>query len=233
MSGVTQTGGFLRRTSMKIKWVGHACFALTASDGKIVLTDPYEAGGYDGKVGYKRIAVKPDAVTVSHQHEDHNHVKGVTGKPVIVDATGEHRMGSFAITGFSTHHDPSGGSERGGNIIFRFKTDGVTVAHCGDLGHELTPAQIKELGQVDVLLVPIGGFFTIDASQAWNVVNAVKPKVVIPMHFKTDAIKFPIGGVDKFTAGKKNVRNVNGTEVDISKEALPARQEIWVLDYEK
>ncbi len=212
---------------MRIEWLGHACFLITASDGTRILTDPYDAS-----VGYKLPEVEADIVTVSHDHFDHNHVQAVKGSPEVVKGPGKHSVKGIEFNGVATFHDEAGGAKRGPNTVFVFEVDGIKVCHLGDLGHVLTPDMVSQIGEVDVLLIPVGGFYTIGPEEAWKVVEQLNPKVVIPMHFYVDVMDrstFPIERVDAFTSGKPNVREVGESFVELTKEALPAEREIVVL----
>ncbi len=218
---------------MRIEWLGHSAFLITSKDGKRVITDPYKAGSYGGAVGYKPINTQADVVTVSHQHDDHNDTSAVLGTPEIIEGTGEKEIKGIRFKGISSYHDTSKGKERGENTIYVIELDGLRICHLGDLGEELSEKQIGEIGDVDILLVPVGGFYTIDAKTASSIVDTLKPKVVIPMHYKTEAIGFPIAGVDEFIKGKENVKRIGRSEVDITRENLPAKTEIWVLEHSK
>lgn len=216
---------------MKIKWLGHASFLIEAGDGKRIITDPYEPGSYGGAVGYKKIEESADIVTVSHEHEDHNCCKDMKGSPEIVKGTGEKAIKGIKISGVPSYHDSSGGSERGENTIFSFEIDGMKVCHLGDLGHLLSDEDSSKIGDVDVLLIPVGGFYTIDAAEATKVVGKLNPKVVVPMHYKTEVLGFDIAGVDNFLADKKNVKRLDSSEIELKKESLPAESEIVVLKH--
>ena len=142
---------------MKVKWLGHASFAITADDGTCIVTDPYEPGGFGGAIGYGPITEKADVVTVSHDHADHNYVAGVPGAPTVLKGAGAHEARGIDFKGLETAHDSSGGAERGSNVIFTFTMDDIVVCHLGDLGHRLTADQIDAIGEVDLLLIPVGG----------------------------------------------------------------------------
>ncbi len=216
---------------MKITWLGHDAFLFETEGGVKVLSDPYVAGSYDGAVGYKPITAEVDVVFVSHDtHPDHAGHKDLPGSPEVVLGAGVHKTRGITFKGVATFHDKSGGKERGRNTVFVMEADGLRICHCGDLGHTLTPAQVQEIGQVDVLFVPVGGFFTIDHREAWEVVNALQPKIVVPMHYKTEVLGFPIAKVDEFLKGKQNVERVKGSSIEVSKETLPARMKIVVIE---
>ena len=209
---------------MKIKWLGHAAFLITSDSGIKIITDPYETS--EG-LKYGAIEEAADIVTISHEHGDHNNAAVVQGNPQVVRGTTEAKGISFK--GIPTFHDDKTPSERGSNTVFCFQVDGVRVCHLGDLGHRLTDNQVVEAGKVDVLLIPVGGFFTIDAKTAGYVAEQVRAQVVIPMHFKNDKCVFPIGGVDEFIKNKTNVTRVDGSEVEFKVAEMPAGPQIMVL----
>ncbi|MBI4297797.1 MAG: MBL fold metallo-hydrolase [Chloroflexi bacterium] len=214
---------------MKVKWLGHASFLLTAESGSCIITDPYQPGAF-GTINYGPIEEPADIVTVSHDHGDHNDAKSIKGNPQIVNTPGERQVSGIRIKGIPAHHDTSGGRERGSNIIFCFTLDGMNVCHAGDLGHQPTAGQLSQIGQVDVLLVPVGGKFTLDAKGANDLVETLKTKVVIPMHFKTPKCDLPLAGVDDFLKMRKDVKRLKASEVSLKKEALPSATETLVLE---
>ena len=216
---------------MKIKWFGHSAFGLTSESGKIVLTDPYEPNGYNGAVRYKPITVNADAVTISHNHPDHNYTRELTGNPKIVTQKEACEIAGIRITGIPTFHDSQQGKKRGGNIIFVYEIDDLRIAHCGDLGHILSDKETASLGRIDIVLIPIGGNFTIDAAQATDIIEKIKPKIAIPMHYKTEVLDFPISGVDELLNGKNNIKRASTSEVSITIKTLPTETEIWILPY--
>lgn len=218
---------------MELTYFGHASFLLTAGDGTTILIDPF-----DDQPGYPIPVVSPTAVTVSHEHFDHNHVATAKGQPKVIRgltdggkgwATVDERMGAVRITTVPTFHDPSKGSQRGRNSVFIFDVDGLRVVHAGDLGHTLDAEQVKAIGRPDLLMLPVGGFYTIDAKQADQVIAALSPRVVIPMHYKSEVnAGWPIATIDQFTGRKTGVSR-KGRSVTISRETLQAEPEVWVL----
>jgi L-ascorbate metabolism protein UlaG (beta-lactamase superfamily) len=214
---------------MKIKWFGHSAFLITADDGTRVITDPYVAGAYDGAVGYRKITERADAVTVSHEHPDHNGSAGLPGSPQILKGRGPFTVKGIRITGFDTFHDSSQGQERGRNTVYVYEVDNLRIVHLGDLGHIPDDATLKALGRVDVLLVPVGGVFTIDSVAAHQLTRLLNPKVVIPMHYKTLKLGFQIAGVEEFIKLAPNPRRIGSSEVEISLARLPEATETWVL----
>ena len=216
---------------MRIKWLGHSAFLLTAADGTSIITDPYVPGSFSGALRYHPIREVADAVTVSHHHQDHDGVSQLAGKPNVFEGAGTFRAGSVSISGFETFHDAGKGTRRGLNTVFVFEADGLRVCHCGDLGHVLTAPQVAAIGKVDILLVPVGGTFTVDAPAAHEVAEQLTARVIIPMHYKTDKLGFDIAGVDGFLQGKANVKRVGMAEVEVSADTLPPKSEIWVLEH--
>lgn len=217
---------------MKIQWLGHSAFLLTTQDGVRILMDPYESGAYDGGIGYNPIELEADIVTVSHdQHEDHNHTDTVQGNPVIIKGTGQETVNGVEVKRVHTFHDASGGKERGDNHVICVKADGICLCHMGDLGHVLTHEQIAEIGRPDVLLIPVGGIFTVDPAEATDVVGQLHPRMVIPMHYKTAKCGFPIATVEEFLEGKPGVERVDGSFIEVLPSSLPEEAGIVVLQH--
>ena len=211
---------------MKIKYLGHSAFMITSDDGVKIVTDPYETGpGFT----YGEINESADFVAVSHEHLDHCNISAVRGNPQVVSRKGRTAAKGIEIYGVASYHDEAKGRLRGDNTIFCFDVDGVKVCHLGDLGHLLDDKQLKEIGGVDILLVPVGGHFTIDARGASEVCSQLKPRVIIPMHYRTEK-SFPnIATVDDFLEGKSNVKRLDSSEVEFKAGKLPASTEIMVL----
>jgi len=215
---------------MKIKWNGHASFTITASDGTVIVTDPYDPSGYGGVLTYDQVKDKADGVLVSHDHADHNYVKGLPGSPEVIKGSG--RVKDIKVKGIPTYHDESGGSERGENTIFVFAVDGMNICFAGDLGHPLSNEQIKAIGPLDLLLIPVGGTYTVDADGAAKIAEALNPKLIIPMHFKTDKCALPISEVDGFLEKMPKVNQLKQSEIELSQDKLPdAGTEVWVLNH--
>lgn len=169
---------------MILTYHGHSAFKIKGKKGTVI-TDPY-----DEYVGMSMQKMSGDIITVSHNHPDHNAIKNVNGtsrrnNPFIVEKAGEYEVGGISVFGVHTFHDANGGVERGENVVFTALVDGIRVCHLGDLGHELTPEQLEEIGSVDVLLCPVGGVYTIDPELAVKTIRAIEPGIAIPMHYKT------------------------------------------------
>ncbi len=164
---------------MKIQYLGHSCFKLTESTGKTIITDPYKGIGYELPEG-----LTADAVTVSHHHYDHDNVSAVNTSKVI-ESEGFYQLHGVEITGIKSYHDTEEGKLRGENTIFKFRMDGLDICHLGDLGEECTAELLELLLPVNILLIPVGGNYTLDAEQAKEYVDRIMPELVIPMHYKT------------------------------------------------
>ena len=216
---------------MKIKWLGHASFMITSDAGTKIITDPYHAVAVIGdKPGYGDIKESADIVAVSHDHRDHNNVAAVQGNPEVVKAAGSTEAKGIKFSGIPTYHDDTGGSQRGNNVIFCFEVDGIRVCHLGDLGHPLSDKQVAELGSVDILLIPVGGNYTIDAKVATEVSGKLSAKVIIPMHYNNERCSsFPVAGVEDFLQGKAGVTRLDTSETEFKAGQLPATTQIVVL----
>ena len=212
---------------MKVKWLGHASFMITSDTGTKIITDPYTPGGFG--LNYGEIEESADIVTVSHGHDDHNNVAAVKGNPEVVSEAVPVEIKGIKFNGVSTYHDEADGSARGNNIIFCLEVDGMRVCHLGDLGHPLGDKEIAEIGKVDILFTPVGGFYTIDASAATEICHQLAPSVIIPMHYKNDRCTAPIVGVDDFLQGKTGVNRLDSSEAEFTVGELPATAQITVL----
>lgn len=210
---------------MDITYLGHASFRIKGKNACLV-TDPY-----DPKIGLKFPKVEADIVSVTHSHFDHAASSLVAGEPFVVSGPGEYEVKGVEIVGVSSFHDNKKGEERGKNTIYNFKIDKLNVAHLGDLGQEsLTDEQVEEIGNVDILLIPVGGYYTIDASVASKIVSQLEPKIVIPMHYRdpNSTIK-ELAGVEGFLKemGKEGIEPV--TKFTITADKLPEETQIVVM----
>jgi L-ascorbate metabolism protein UlaG (beta-lactamase superfamily) len=179
---------------MEITYIGHACFKIKGKETSLVI-DPYNAN-----IGYKLPKLEADLLLVSHQHPDHNNVEGVAGYSLLIDGPGEYETKGVFVYGIGTAHDDKKGEERGQNTIYLVDIDGFTLLHLGDLGHELSDETLEKIAKVDVLMIPVGGKYTIDAKTAVKVISSIEPGIVIPMHYKTADLTGVDGldGLDKF-----------------------------------
>jgi len=181
---------------MKLKWHGHACFEITLGNGTTLVTDPF-----DPSVGYPLCTAKADAALLSHGHFDHNYVQSLAGDPAVISAEGSYTVGGAKITGVHSFHDPEKGALRGENVIFSVEADGVRIVHLGDLGHmPETDAQKAVIRDADVLLIPIGGTYTLTTPQAVEVIKTYAPKAAVAMHYSNAYCKFDITGPEEFIA---------------------------------
>jgi L-ascorbate metabolism protein UlaG (beta-lactamase superfamily) len=214
---------------MKIKWYGHAAFMITSKAGTKIIIDPYESGAFGGALSYGAIKDEADIVLTSHQHDDHNYVRDIKGQFTLVENAGSYDLKGLHLRAIPSFHDASKGSERGANLIFVIETDDLKVVHLGDLGHLLDTETIGRIGKVDVLLLPVGGFYTIDPHEATLTMETLKPTVTIPMHYRTPKCEFPISVLDDFTAGKKAVVKFDSSEIEVDQQSLPGTPQIFVL----
>ena len=214
---------------MQITWYGHSCFLLTSESGYSILTDPC-----DPETGYELHDLVCDAVTISHEHHDHNCLAIVAGSPEIMRTPGEFLAGEIPVMGFSSYHDDAKGTSRGENVVFLYQIDGLKVLHLGDLGHMLSDEVIEKIGDVDVLLAPIGGVFTLNAKMATELADRLHAKVLIPMHYKTPALHFNIEGLEPLLAANatRRVHHLNANTASLSRETLGDRR-LLILDYKR
>ncbi len=180
---------------MLIQHIGHAEFLITLESGFRIVTDPYDAS-----TGYPVRQIEADGVLVSHHHHDHDAVENVSGHPQVIDYAGLHTFApGIQVTGIMADHDGEGGAKRGKTLLFLLEAEGLRIAHLGDLGCLLDADQLEALGRVDLVMIPVGGFFTIDPSRAAEVVEQLDPRMVIPMHYRTEYnADWPIGSVEDF-----------------------------------
>ena len=209
---------------LQIRWHGHSCFEIT--NDVTIVTDPH-----DGKsIGIHAPSVTGDIILVSHDHYDHNSVKSVEkdGSKVVTDAR-KRNISNVEIKGIESFHDECCGEKRGDNIIYKFTMENITFCHMGDLGHDLEEDTIQKIGDVDILFIPIGGTFTLDAKQAWKIIKKVKPRITVPMHYKIGGLSLPITGIEPFLEESKYEIIKVGNEIDIEKEDLPEKLEVWTF----
>jgi L-ascorbate metabolism protein UlaG (beta-lactamase superfamily) len=211
---------------MELTWYGHSCFRLRERGGPTIITDPY-----DDSIGYSLPRLRADIVTVSHDHGDHNHVRGVRGEPKVLTSPGEYEVRDIFITGIPTFHDRKQGEERGRNVVFTFDFDGLSVCHLGDLGHVLNQSQAEALGSVDVLLIPVGGVYTIAAAAAAEVVSLLEPRIVVPMHYKTKDLNIRLGAASAFLKEMGAEDAAPHESLNVTKTSLPEETEVRVLEY--
>ncbi|OOM76000.1 MBL fold metallo-hydrolase [Clostridium sp. BL-8] len=214
---------------MKIKWFGQSCFMITSKNGTKILTDPYKK-----MLGYKLPEIEANIVSTSHEHGDHNNIQAVSGDFMHINKLGSFSKEGIEIKGVQTFHDKVSGAKRGKNTIYNFKVDGLNICHCGDLGHILDSNLVNEIGTVDILLLPVGGRATIDAIDAVNVMKQLKPRVVIPMHYRTKALGifgFIFAKVDKFISAS-GLKVKEQDILELNQENINDYSGIVVLKYD-
>ncbi|NLW91823.1 MAG: MBL fold metallo-hydrolase [Syntrophomonadaceae bacterium] len=208
---------------MKITWLGHASFLIESGNHRIV-TDPFAE-----RVGYPIYTGKVDIVTVSHDHYDHNAVELLQGQPQVVNKSGNFLVDGVEISGLDTWHDKKQGNERGHNTIFKIMTEGLSILHLGDIGHVLPPELVASLGRVDILMVPVGGKYTVDAGEAYSIAEMINPKIIIPMHFQTPPCTIDLAPVEGFTM--KYNRVIKLPYLLLEEGDLNNRSGVIILDY--
>lgn len=210
---------------MEISWLGHSCFQIKGSQTAII-TDPYPPN-----LGYSLGKPTARIVTVSHQHPGHSYVEGISGQRMVISGPGEYEIDGVLIIGVATFHDRERGGERGKNTVYVMEVDEVSVCHLGDLGHTFSAEQVEEIGNVDVLLLPVGGVSTIGAVMAAEVVRQLEPKVVIPMHYKTPALNWMLEPVERFLK-EIGVTQINPQpKLTVTKSKLPDTSQVVLLAY--
>ncbi len=188
---------------MKIEYLGHSCFRISLKNGMKIVTDPYTGVGYELPKN-----VSADVVTVSHKHFDHAFVAGVQGAKYFIKQAKEYRLDDIYFKGIETFHDEQNGTLRGKNIVYVIETEGIRLCHMGDIGEPCSSALVEKIGKVDVLLLPVGGRYTIDAIEAIRYQQALSPSIVIPMHYKAKDGSLDIDTADAFLSAYKNVKRV-------------------------
>jgi L-ascorbate metabolism protein UlaG (beta-lactamase superfamily) len=203
---------------MYITWLGQSCFKLQdkiGPEGVILVTDPYGDSS-----GLKMPHFEADIVTVSHNHSDHNNTGALRANPFIINTAGEYEIKDVFVEGVESAHDEKDGAERGENIIYRIEMEDISITHLGDLGHVLDAKQLEKLEGTDILLIPVGGKYTINASKAVEVISQIEPRIVIPMHYKIPGVKTDIDGIEKFIK-ELGIKPRNEEKLKISKKDLP------------
>jgi len=211
-------------TNVEIRWLGHSCFVLKGKE-KTVLTDPYCP-----ELGYSLGEPEADIVTMSHFHPGHSYIEGIANKPKQVKGPGEYEIGTIFITGLASYHDKEKGETRGKNTIYLIEMEGLTLCHLGDLGHPLTPSLVEELGNCDVLFLPVGEVSTISIDEAAEIVKQLTPHIVIPMHYKTAVLTRNLESADEFL-GKMGIHDIEPkAKLSVTKASLPSELQTVVFE---
>jgi L-ascorbate metabolism protein UlaG (beta-lactamase superfamily) len=178
---------------LKIVWLGHSSFKVVLDSGKVIVFDPY-----DDTYGYQTKPIQADLVLSSHDHHDHNCLDYIIGDYTLVNQPGDYVFGDIQVKGFETFHDKSGGKERGLNTVFKVTAEGVNLMHLGDLGEVPGSAFLNSLGKVDILFLPVGGRYSLDAIEALSVMDGISPNIIIPMHYLTEAVTLKLDPLARF-----------------------------------
>jgi L-ascorbate metabolism protein UlaG (beta-lactamase superfamily) len=222
----------IKLTHMQITWKGQSCFQLTSSQGKDghvnIVIDPFD----EAETGLRIPKLEADILLVTHQHKDHNNTKAVSGSPFLVEGPGEYEVKEVFVQGILSFHDSSQGKEKGNNTIYVIEAEDLRICHLGDLGQkELTSEQVEQIGDIDILMVPVGGNFTIDSKEAVKIMSQIEPSIIIPMHYAIPKLKIKLDGLDKFlkTMGVKKLEALPKLSVK-KKDILPEEAKIVVLN---
>ena len=203
---------------MVITWYGQSCFKIQSGE-TVIFTDPF-----DKSIGLTPPRGAANIVTVSHQHLDHNNVAALNGEPLVVEGPGEYETKGVSVKGIFSFHDDKEGKERGANTIFMLEVEGIKICHLGDLGQKkLTDEQLEHIDEADILMIPVGGVFTVDAEEAAEIINQIEPRIVIPMHYKIPGLEMKLAGVDDFlkemgAAKKETVDKLTLKKKDLSQD---------------
>lgn len=225
----------LQKKTIAIEYFGQSCFGISDNEGMKIVTDPY-----DPEVGYKLPKISTKILTVSHDHFDHNYIRGLNSyQQLIFGDTGSFSNGGIKIKGYASWHDNEKGNLRGPNTIYTYEINKIKICHLGDLGHELSKEDVKAIGKVDVLMIPVGGFFTIKSEEVMNTIKEINPKIVVPMHYGTEesrpVFEDILAPVEDFTSKiqQQGWKIEKGGLLTLTKEKLNKLKDktVFVLDY--
>ncbi len=209
-----------------IRWHGHSCFEIDS--GVQVIVDPHNGRS----IGLRPPRLKADIVLVTHDHFDHNAVHVVSGNPKTIKEVGTYNIQGLKIVGITAYHDTEQGAKRGKITMFKIQSEGISILHMGDIGHIPTSKMVDEIGKVDILMLPIGGTYTIGPSEAKKTAEIIRPKVIIPMHYKLPGLSLALQPVDNFTKQyPPDAKLFVGKEIEVTRSELPDSQEIWIFSY--
>jgi L-ascorbate metabolism protein UlaG (beta-lactamase superfamily) len=211
---------------MEITWLGHSCFKIRGKQATVI-TDPFSPGG-----AYSLGKASANIVTISHDHSGHSYSAGIGGNPRVIRRPGEYEIASVLIIGLATFHDAAKGADRGKNVVYIMETEELSICHLGDLGQPLTDGQIEEIGKVDVLMVPVGGVTTINATAAAALVRQMEPRIVLPMHYKTSGFKGELDPVDNFLREFGTQQTAPQAKLNVNKNNLPLTTQVILLEFQ-
>lgn len=210
---------------MEITWFGQSCFKIDDKENSIVI-DPF-----DTSLGLKLPKkMEANVLLITHNHFDHNYRQGVSGNPCIIDCPGEYEVAGATIMGIPSFHDKKNGEERGKNTIYTIEFENITLCHLGDLGHDLSDEEIDKLGDIDILMIPVGGEVTVNGEEAAKIVGEIEPKIVIPMHYKIPGLKLKLDSLDKFTEKMKG-KTEEVDKLKIKAGTLPTETQLVILKH--
>lgn len=213
---------------MKLTWYGHACFMLENAQGVRVATDPY-----DDSVGYPMREISADAVLMSHSHHDHSCRDMLAGNPLVLDERGQYEVENVRITGFASFHDDRQGALRGKNVMNLIEMDGVRVLHAGDLGELPSVQTVEKIGRVDVLLLPVGGTYTLTGEQAAQAAKAFDAAVTIPMHYKAPCVAYPLTDEWPFLASMGAMDAPHMAQLNLTPDSVRSLPRVVVMNWEE
>jgi len=210
---------------LDINWLGHSCFRIKGKEA-VLVTDPCHPG-----IGYALGRLQADIVTLSHFHPGHSYTEAISNDFKTISSPGEYELRGTFITGMTTFHDAEKGSKLGKNTVYLIECDGMTLCHLGDLGHLPDSTLMEALGEIDVLLLPVGGVTTIGGATAAEIVRGLSPKVVIPMHYRTPALVGELESADKFLKELGLRETISQPKLSVNRANLPLTTQVVVLDY--
>jgi len=214
---------------MEITYLGHSSFKIKGKTAAVV-TDPFSSE----MVGFKFPKTEADIVTISHQHQDHNHQNLVEGNPFIISEPGEYEVKGVSVFGYPSFHDSASGAERGENIIYVIETEGLRICHLGDLGSAIPPKTLEEISDIDVLMIPVGGVVTIGPKEAVDLISQIEPNIVLPMHYRApgiDKIKFgDLATLDVFLKEMGAESSEKLDKISLTKDKLPVETKVVLLE---
>jgi L-ascorbate metabolism protein UlaG (beta-lactamase superfamily) len=210
--------------NMNIVWHGHAFFQIMTARSKeeklTLAIDPFSE-----EVGLKAPSVEADILLVSHDHYDHNNLKAIKGRPFLIQGPGEYEIKEVFIQGIAAYHDKSQGKERGRVTIYTIETEGARLCHLGDFGQkELTSEQIEKIGDCDILMIPVGGVYTISGPEAAKIISQIEPKIVIPMHYQLPKLKLKLESLDKFLKAMGQKGTLPQPKLSLKAKDLPQEE---------
>lgn len=209
---------------MQITWYGHSCFLIKTSFGKRILIDPF-----DSTLGYDNNFPKCDLITISNNHFDSSYLNKSNIETKIINEAGTFDMNYLKIEGINSFHDKCNGLKRGPNIIYIFRNEKYSLCHLGNLGHIPSSLALERLKNIDILLIPIGGHFTLNGFEAAKICKLISPKCIVPMQYKTNKTSLYLDDPKNFIISMKHIKKINSNMVDVSSLNFNYRSECILL----